>query len=168
MTGERTDDEARERVVVEPDANDQLRADAEQTAQFLALTAHELRGPITAITGAEILRDYRDELDAAERAESLESILRGGRRMRRLLDDLMIVSRLEARSFDFRLEDVPLAAAVTEVVAELSDQVNAVTVTGARRSRSRRCRSTVRPRSGCATRVPACPRPWWSGCSTGS
>ena len=115
--------------VVLADANAQLRAAAEQTAQFVALTAHELRSPITAITGAaEILRTYWNELDAAEREESLDSILRGGQRIRRLLDDLILVSRLEARSFDFRLEDLPLLSVLDEAVAELSDQVREVTV----------------------------------------
>ena len=112
------------------DANAQLRAAAEQTAQFVALTAHELRSPITAITGAaEILRTYWDDLDVAEREESLDSILRGGQRIRRLLDDLILVSRLEAQSFDFRLEDVPLLSILDEAVAEVSDVVREVTIT---------------------------------------
>ena len=131
MSEQRTAAEARERAAAElTDANAQLRDAAEQTAQFVALTAHELRSPITAITGAaEILRTYWNELDDAERAESLDSILRGGQRIRRLLDDLILVSRLEARSFDFRLEDLPLLSILDEAVAEVSDQVTDVTVT---------------------------------------
>lgn len=130
MTERRTATETRERVAAElADANAQLRAAAEQTAQFVALTAHELRSPITAITGAaEILRTYWGHLDAAEREESLDSILRGGQRIRRLLDDLILVSRLEAQSFDFRLEDVPLLPILDEAVAEVSDVVREVTV----------------------------------------
>lgn len=101
----------------------------QRTAQFVALTAHELRSPITAITGAaEILRSYWEELEPAERTESLDSILRGGHRIRRLLDDLILVSRLESRSFEFRVEDVALGPALAEALLELSDEVSDVKV----------------------------------------
>jgi signal transduction histidine kinase len=125
------DEAARRRAAAElTEANAQLRAAAEQTAEFVALTAHELRSPITAITGAaEILRTYWNDLDDAERQECLDSILRGGLRIRRLLDDLILVSRLEVRSFDFRLEDLPLLSILDEAAAEVSEQVSDVTVT---------------------------------------
>lgn len=98
--------EAQEQFTAElKTANAFLKAAAQQTTEFVAMTAHELRSPIAAMTGAAvILRDYWDVLDAEQRSEALNTMLRGGDRLRRLIEDLLIVSRLEAGSFHFDLD----------------------------------------------------------------
>jgi len=110
-------------------ANRGLQSAAERTEEFLAVTAHELQSPVSAITGAaDILVEYWDQLDPDERRETLGHITRGGRRIRRLLADLLTASRLEAGVFELRPEHVELEAAVKEALAETSSPDGDVTV----------------------------------------
>lgn len=101
-------------------ANRQLRTSAEQTSQFLAMTAHELQSPVAAMTGAAgLLADSWDQLSETERDECLQNVCRGGTRLRRLLEDLLTAARLEAGSFDLAREPVAVAPAITEAVTQL-------------------------------------------------
>ena len=119
MTERRLAEEARQRATTElAVANEQLRAANEQTTEFLAVTAHELRSPLAAITGAAgIIAEHWDELDAAEREENMQNLLRSAARTRRLLDDLLTASRLEAGSIEFEIDDVDLESAIHEAIA---------------------------------------------------
>ena len=109
-------------------ANEQLRAANEQTGDFLAITAHELHSPVTAMTGAaELLAEHWRNLDEAERAETLQNLSRSARRTRRLLDELLMASRLESGQLEVRVEPIPLESAVSEAVAGAE---KTVTVTG--------------------------------------
>ncbi|HVM65007.1 MAG TPA: PAS domain S-box protein [Acidimicrobiales bacterium] len=120
MSERRRAQEEREVVARELEAaNVALRSAAERIEEFLAVTAHELQSPISAITGAaDILLEYWDRLDADERRETLGHITRGGARIRRLLSDLLTASRLEAGAFELQLERVDVGSALKEAVAE--------------------------------------------------
>ncbi|MGH9042525.1 MAG: sensor histidine kinase [Acidimicrobiia bacterium] len=113
-------------------ANLRLTAARDETEDFLAVTAHEHHSPITAMTGAaDILLEHWDDLDGAERVETLQNLTRSGSRLNRLLDDLLTVSRLEAGSIEFKPENVPLAGVIAEAVSEVTDLSDVVEVTGA-------------------------------------
>lgn len=102
------------------DANERLRLAAEQTAQFVTLTAHELRSPVAALTGgADLLSAHWGALSDADRQSTLENMAQAGRRLKRLVDDLLVASCLEAGSFGFTLEDMAVAPSIAEAVAEL-------------------------------------------------
>jgi signal transduction histidine kinase len=75
----------------------ELRAQAEELSQlkdeFLATMSHELRTPLNAIFGwITLLRTRR--LDAATQARALETIERNARAQKRLIEDLLDVSRI--------------------------------------------------------------------------
>ncbi len=98
-------------------ANERLsRAAAEQSA-FLGITAHELRGPISVLAGsADLLVAHLDALTPAERRAALDSMHTSAVRLRRLLADLITVSRLEAGKMELEISTVevlPLLAAAT-------------------------------------------------------
>ncbi len=92
-----------------------LQSAARSKDEFLAELSHELRSPVTAILGwARLLRGGR--LDEATAARALETIERNSVAQKRLVDDLLDVSRivegrlrLDRRPFD--LEAVLRAAA---------------------------------------------------------
>jgi PAS domain S-box-containing protein len=130
ITERRRATEAREQFTAELESTNRLlKGAAQQTAEFVAMTAHELRSPIAAMTGAAtILRDYWEALDATQRTEALNSMLRGGNRLRRLIEDLLTVSRLDADSFHFDLEVVGLRDVIDEVVVDQVDLLGDVTV----------------------------------------
>jgi two-component system phosphate regulon sensor histidine kinase PhoR len=73
-----------------------LRALEGQSREFLASAAHELRTPVTAISGsAETL--LGSGADAATAQEFLEVIHRNAQRIARLVSDLLVLEGLEAR-----------------------------------------------------------------------
>jgi hypothetical protein len=98
--------------------NDQLRQAADDQAQFLAVTAHELRTPIGLLAGsADLLAQHGDRLTDQERDELLETLSSGAGRLRRLVGDLLTASRVQASALDLRIEPVAVADAVSQAVA---------------------------------------------------
>jgi PAS domain S-box-containing protein len=125
VTERRRSEDARERARVELSAAvDQLRAANEQSADFLAIIAHELHSPITAMTGAAgILAEHWADLDDAQRAENFQNLSRSAIRTRRLLDELLMASRLEAGQLEVTVDTVPLDAVIEEAVAASGEPV---------------------------------------------
>jgi signal transduction histidine kinase len=82
--------------------------------------AHELRNPLTSVVGHldEVAEGELGEVNA-EQQEALGVALRNARRLGRLIDDLLLLSRLEAGRVDLRQEPVELAALAGEVAADL-------------------------------------------------
>ena len=97
--------------------NERLQAAADDQAQFLAVTAHELRTPVGVLGGsAEVLSQHWDELDDAERKELLEAMSSSTVRLRRLLEDLLTASRLQASALSMGSDRVSVADLVTAAV----------------------------------------------------
>lgn len=84
-------------------ANRRLQQAADEQAQMLAVTAHELRGPVGVLgMSAETLHRHWGELDDVERGEFLDGMAASATQLNRLLTDLLTTSRLQARSLDLR------------------------------------------------------------------
>ena len=81
------------------------RAQATQAANLLAVIAHELRSPVGVVTGtASTLATHWPALDDGERSDLLASLVSTSQRIRRLVEDLLMASRLEAGALDIRPE----------------------------------------------------------------
>lgn len=103
-------------------ANAGLREADAMKDEFVSVTTHELRTPVTAILGfAELLRRHDDQLDDARRRELLERIHGSGRRLDGLVEDLLTMSRARSRQLVAEREDVILADIVAQTLAELGD-----------------------------------------------
>jgi PAS domain S-box-containing protein len=87
--------------------------------EFLAMTSHELRNPLTSIIGQAQLMKRRGAY--SERA--VDSIVDQTTRLGRLIDDLLLASLIEADRFDIRPEPIDL---VTEVYAAAEQFASAV------------------------------------------
>lgn len=95
-------------------AIDQARTD------FVANASHELRTPLAAILGfIETLADDKAGADPEVRGRFLDVMMKEARRMQRLIDDLISLSRIEAEKHLLPDETVSLPALVREVVGEL-------------------------------------------------
>jgi PAS domain S-box-containing protein len=96
----------------------ELRRAAEQASRaksdFLSRMSHELRTPLNAILGFSQLLQM-DEL-AVEQAEAVDHILRGGRHLLQLIDEVLDIARIETGHLDLALGPVPVADAVREAV----------------------------------------------------
>ncbi len=85
----------------------QEKALSEQMRRFVADASHELRTPLTAITGFLDLMS-RGELSAEEQERGLKAIGAQGHRMRRLVNQLLTLSRMDSAP-EAQLSLVPLA-----------------------------------------------------------
>jgi signal transduction histidine kinase len=101
--------------------------------QFLSMASHELRTPLTAVSGfiqiarrrmsrlagaPDIPTPWRDEAQKAD--ETLEMANRQGKKLARLIDELLDVSRLQQGRVEMRLAELDLA----EVVREVSERMH--------------------------------------------
>jgi signal transduction histidine kinase len=99
-------------------ANARLAREAADQAQFLAVTAHELRSPIGVLAGsAQLLVDHLDELTAEDRDELRASVVGSAERLQRLLRALLTAARLEAGTVHIEMRDVDLADVLTRAVS---------------------------------------------------
>ena len=132
ITERRRAEEARERSSARlAEANEKLSVAKEDAVNVLDITAHELRSPIVAMTGAaEIMAEYWDRLDPAERAENLRNLTDSAGRVRRLLDDLLMASRLESGAIEFVPEDVAVEPAIREALATAGQALGTVEIIG--------------------------------------
>ena len=84
-------------------AAEQMRVD------FVANASHELRTPLATIVGyAEILRESAEAIDAPTRARFAAVMHEEARRMQRVVEDLISLSRIEAERFSPPTERVSL------------------------------------------------------------
>jgi PAS domain S-box-containing protein len=98
--------------------NERVVRDAADQAQFLAVTAHELRSPVSVLSGsAQLLVDHFAELDDVERAELVASMRSSSVRLQRLLNDLLTASRLDARAVQLEITDVNVTDVLSQAVA---------------------------------------------------
>jgi signal transduction histidine kinase len=88
---------------------------------FVAIASHELRTPATSVYGVlKTLADRGQELTEELREELLRVGVEQGERLRRLLEELLDLSRLDARAVSVDPRPLVLKAALSEVVgAEL-------------------------------------------------
>ena len=99
-------------------ALDERYRGTEQMRRFVADASHELRTPIATIRGwADLTRPYRDDLPA-EVATSLTKIDSGAMRMSSLVDDLLLLARLEAGRQPTKDDTVDVSALLLELVED--------------------------------------------------
>jgi two-component system phosphate regulon sensor histidine kinase PhoR len=105
-------------VAVFHDVSELRRVD-EVRRDFIANASHELRTPLTSIQGfADILAS--SEIDREERAQYLDVIVRNAQRMSSLIDDLLILSRIESGSSKLERTDLDIRRLVETVIADFS------------------------------------------------
>jgi PAS domain S-box-containing protein len=83
-------------------------------SQFLARMSHELRTPLNAIMGFAQLLEL-DDL-TADQLDSAARIVRGGRHLLEVINDVLDISRIEAGEMPIALAPVDVADAVDETV----------------------------------------------------
>src|SRR5215471_6774868 len=89
---------------------------------FVRIAAHELRIPIQPILGlAEILRSK--ETDDGQEAEYLDVIIRNAKRLQRLTQDILDISRIESKSLDLKKESFNLSEMILSAMADSKNQI---------------------------------------------
>jgi signal transduction histidine kinase len=84
--------------------------------EFIAVTSHELRTPVTLIRGfSEVLRSHWDDLDEEDRRRQVHIIAEHAHRLSDLLEDLLVFSWI-GREAATALERTPLDVALLDAV----------------------------------------------------
>ena len=110
--------ELQRHLVESADAGDRLAATNTAIREFLAMVVHEIRTPITVISGyASLLRDAPETFTPAEQVESLSTILLQTERLRRLTDTLLTHEGLEAGAVRAHPEQVCVIEAIDGALA---------------------------------------------------
>ena len=116
---------ARKRV--EADLRTALAAEQELNqlkSNFVSIVSHEFRSPLGAIlSSAELLQRYSDRLTPPRRSRLLEDIISSTRDMARMMEDVLLLSRVESVRYEFRPRPLSLA----ELCQRLSDEVSSAT-----------------------------------------
>jgi len=101
----------------------------QQMRDFVAVAAHELGNPLTALTGfATLLKDRWASNDEEEKQSYLSIILRQAGRLSRLTDDLLTVSRLDAGAIEPRKRPVDLRAALSTAARDVASDAVEISV----------------------------------------
>ena len=100
-----------------------LENDKQMKQLFFSNASHELKTPLTSIQGyAELLK--QDELTEAMRADCIDRILLESRRMTRLIQDILMISRLESNEHNGPAEIVEMQDVVQSIVKSLTPLAN--------------------------------------------
>ncbi len=105
---------ARELAIQKEKAEDSARL----KSQFLASMSHELRTPMNSILGLTELILDKAQLSGKNK-ERLEVVLKSGKRLMNLINDILDLSKIEAGKMEIREEDVLLE----EIIQEASNIV---------------------------------------------
>ncbi len=104
------------------ESNNALRLASHELADILAVTAHEMRGPVTLIRGytEALMSNHVDGAVPPGSSQALAAIAAQSERLARLIDDLLTAARLDGTSMAVNLEPVDVGAVITAVVGTLS------------------------------------------------
>ncbi|MDA0230397.1 MAG: ATP-binding protein [Proteobacteria bacterium] len=86
-------------------------------SNFVATASHEFRTPLTTIfSAADLLQHYSDQMDEAEKLDYLEEIKQEVGEMTQLLDDILLVRKMEAGMFSFSPEKANFETLLRNIV----------------------------------------------------
>jgi signal transduction histidine kinase len=111
-------------------ANKQLELHDKMQKDFINVAAHELRTPIQPILGlAQVLRSRRDkennnDKEMAEEVYLLDVMIRNAKRLQRLAEDILDVTKIESHSLILHKEKFNLIDLMYEVIQDFKNQIN--------------------------------------------
>ncbi len=103
------------------EANDQLKVHDRMQKEFINIAAHELRTPIMPILGdAEFLEHhFNDQANTVlVEKEQISSIIRNAKRLDRLAQDILDVTKIESKTLKLNKETFSLSSVITDVVQD--------------------------------------------------
>ncbi|HEX2406654.1 MAG TPA: HAMP domain-containing sensor histidine kinase [Nitrososphaeraceae archaeon] len=106
------------------EANNQLKVHAKMQKDFINVAAHELRTPIQPILG--LTEIVCSKIKNTEQRELLDTVVRNAKRLQRLADDIIDVTKIESQSLKLNKEIFDL----NEVISNIIDDYKSLIVNG--------------------------------------
>jgi two-component system, OmpR family, sensor histidine kinase VicK len=98
-------------------ANEQLKVHEKMQKEFINVASHELRTPIQPILGlSEVLHA---KIKDTEQRQLLDTITRNAKRLQRLTDDILDVTKIESQSLKLNKERCNLNDVITNVIDDM-------------------------------------------------
>jgi signal transduction histidine kinase len=109
-----------QRTALLREANEQLTVHDKLQREFINIAAHELRTPLQPILGlSEFL-----ESQFGERTEEMKIIARNARRLERLTQDILDVSKIESGALTLNIQTIDLDEVISSVIMDYSSLAN--------------------------------------------
>lgn len=109
--------ENRRQILVTQDITEAERIEM-MRHDFIANASHELRTPLTVINGFLEIAGSQPDIDPETRMAHLKLMAEQGKRMQRLVDDMLSLSRLESIDYPLRPENVDMSSLMRQVTQE--------------------------------------------------
>jgi len=106
------------------EANEQLKQHDKMQKEFINLAAHELRTPIQPILG--LTEIVSSKIKDTEQRELLDAVTRNAKRLQRLVDDIIDVTKIESQSLKLNKEELDLNHVITNII----DDYNTLIISG--------------------------------------
>ena len=103
-----------QRTVLLREANEQLTVHDKLQKEFINIAAHELRTPLQPILGLSEILESR----FGERSEEIKVIARNARRLERLTQDILDVSKIESGALTLNIQAIDLDEAISSVIID--------------------------------------------------
>ncbi len=108
-----------QRTALLREANEQLTVHDKLQREFINIAAHELRTPLQPILGlSQIL-----ESKFGEGSEEMKVIARNARRLERLTQDILDVSRIESGALSLNIQTIDLDEAISSVIIDYRNNI---------------------------------------------
>jgi two-component system, OmpR family, sensor histidine kinase VicK len=111
--------------------NERMKINSNMQKEFINIAAHELRAPIQPILGlAEVLRDEKQQQDNREQKHAehkddlLNVIIRNAKRLQRLTENILDITKIENNSMELKKEEFILSRTVLESFTDFANQLS--------------------------------------------
>jgi len=112
----------RQRTLIElSQLNRRLEATNDLRNEFVAIVAHDLRGPMTTVAGfADLLVDRWGSWEDGEKIEFLQAISRNTKHLAEFVEDVLQVARVEAGEFAFEIRAFDIRSLTQRALDEVA------------------------------------------------
>src|SRR5438874_12199469 len=93
--------------------------------EFINMAAHELRTPVQTILGlSDVLISKKGDIEQYK--DLLDAIIRNAKRLLRLTEDILDVTKIESQSVQLRKQRINLNELIFDVIAEYTSQIKKI------------------------------------------
>jgi two-component system, OmpR family, sensor histidine kinase VicK len=110
-----------ERLWKQTELYEKLKESEKVKEDFVHIAAHELRTPIQPILG--LTQIVRSRIKDSHEQQLLDTVLRNAKRLQRLTQDILDISRIESKSLDLKKESFNLNDMILNAIEESKNQV---------------------------------------------
>jgi signal transduction histidine kinase len=103
-------------------AYEQLKVHHKTQKEFIDIAAHELRTPLQPIIG--IMNVLRSRVTDYEQQKLFDIVIRNAKRLQRLSEDILDVTRIEGHTLDIKKEVFDINNAITSILQEYRSQTD--------------------------------------------